>query len=383
MLTKSRLDYFDYAKAFAIFSVVLVHIGFPGNSNYQLFIIPLFFMAVGYNTYVPSKRTSKESLVGRFKTVLLPFWGFMLLYLLVELIRAPYIGYGDMRLVIPGLVNVIYGSGNIPNNSGIFDGIRELQYYVDPSSLAANLIMPTNPHLWFLPALFMACVIFYFIMEKAKKSRLSHALMVVILVFLASLEVIIPQIKQLPYGLGRGFIGTAFMLVGFWMRKYEIFDRGKNFAIPVAGVSFFLAAMSMLLGSNGSSYVNSYYGEYGVFSVFMTFLGGAGAACFVLYLCRLIELLPLPKIKSTLSLIGRNTMSIYCWHMLYKFIFDVLYLKIFDTPPCPDQFFMSLLPLSAWWYMLLEAVAIIFVCIFMVKLKAKTRGRANRRLQSK
>lgn len=375
-MTKNRLDYLDYAKAFAIFYVLLIHIGFAELNNSVLFAMPLFFILVGY-TYVPGKRTLKENIVGRFKTVLLPFWKFMLVYIFVELVRAPYFGYGNSMIAIPALINMVYGSGYIPNNSGIFNGILDIRYFVDRSSISVDLITSTNPHLWFLPVLFTACVLFYFIMEKVKKSCFSNVLVVVILLLLASLEVIFPQIKQLPYGLGRGFLGAAFMLAGFWMRKHEVFDKKKRVVIPTVCLSCFLAVMSMFLGSNGSSFVISYYGPYGIFSVFITFVGGLGAVYFVLCLCKLIDLLPLPKIKATLSLIGRNTMIIYCWHMLFKFIFDVLYLKIFDTPAYPDQFFMAVLPLNAWWYMILEAAAIIVICIFMNKFKFQRKNKTN------
>lgn len=367
-----RVHYLDYAKAFALFTVLLIHTGFPGGNNYVLFAIPLFFITVGY-TYVPCRRTLKENIVSRFITVLLPFWGFMLFYIILELIRAPYIGYGDSRLAIPAFINMGYGSGYIPNNSGLFSGLLDFMHYVDTSSVSVDLVTPTNTHLWFLPALFTACVLFYSVIERTRKKWWSSVFSIITLIFLASLEVIVPQIKQLPYGLGRGFLGAAFMLTGFWMREYAIFNKKNAFTVVAMAVSFSLVLLSLLLGSTGRTLVISHYGPHGVFSVFMTFIGGTGAACFVLYLCKLIGLSPLTKIKAMLSLIGRNTMVIYAWHMALKFILDIFYIKIFREPICPDQFYMRLLPSNAWWYMILEVVVIIFVCILMQRLITRVK----------
>ena len=46
---------------------------------------------------------------------MVPFWMFMTVSALLEAVRARLIGYGNVRVVIPVIVNLIYGSGLFPN----------------------------------------------------------------------------------------------------------------------------------------------------------------------------------------------------------------------------------------------------------------------------
>lgn len=381
-MNTKRLAYLDYAKAFAILVPVFAHIGFSEIGNLALFCIPVFWVVAGY-TYVPGRRSLKESIAAKFKAILLPFWGFMFLYIIVELIRAPYVGYADSRFAILGLLNTVYGSGCIPNRSGLLDGILPFKNYMVQSNLFIDIITPTNNPLWFLPAFFIASILFCCIIEKTKKKHWSRLPILVALILLTSLEVVIPGLKQLPYGLGRGFLGAAFMMIGFWMKQYDFFNKRKSVILPAVAVSFFIAISSILLGFNGRGMVSSNYGSYQIFGIFMTFVGGVGAACFLLYVCMLIEKLPFSRIKNALSLVGKNTFVIYVWHMLFKFIFDVIYLEAFNSPVSRDKYYMVLLPSSAWWYMILEVVAIVFVCVLMGEFKTKIKFNFNRKLQPK
>ncbi|MFI3295014.1 MAG: acyltransferase [Rikenellaceae bacterium] len=370
MKNNTRFGFIDLGKTLAIIFILLIHNGFSGLNNVVLFAMPLFFFCSGY-LFTPGRRTLKQTAIAQFKKVLLPFWGLMIVYAVVELIRAPYVGYGDPEIIRPA-INAIYGSSALPNPNGIFDALRSIRTYnSDPRAIV--LISPTYCHLWFLPAFFTASIIFSFIAERVRK--LSFRIIAIIaLVFLSSLESTIPELYQLPYGIGRGFMGASFMLVGFQMRKIAIFEPQKRrVAIPLFVIGLCVAVVSILLGSTGGAYIVSYYGSYGILSTYLTFLGGLGALFCVLYICKLLSDALSISEKSLSSIIGRNTMTIYGWHFLIIFILDVLYVNIFSLSFEPDAYYMALLPVdSAWWYMILKVVAVIAICIGFAQSRRST-----------
>lgn len=372
-----RLDFLDFGKAMAILGVLCVHIcasGFPSVNNYALFLIPVFFVVAGY-TYNPEKRTTADNIRARFTSLMPTFWKFMLLYIVVELVREPWFGYGSPKMAFSALINAAYGSGFIPNAGGLLQDVATFIPYKTSSPYSVDLITPTNCMLWFLPAMFTGCVLFYVLEKISRTSTVVKVLVVAGLVLCASLESVIPQIKQLPYGLGRGFFGAAYMLMGFWMNQYGLFRRGgKSLALAMFGLCLCLAALAGFLGSTGSAYVASYYGPYGIASVYLTFVGGVAATCCVLYICRGIEHLHLPSVTGALSRVGRSTMTIYCWHMVFIFMLDALYFGISGKPTSPDEFNMALLPADAWWYMLFEIVVVasLGTCLHFFKAQRAT-----------
>ncbi len=373
MKNNRRLDFIDLGKTIALIFILLIHNGFSELNNVVLFAIPLFFFSSGY-LFTPGKRTLKQTAIAQFKKILLPFWGLMIVYAAVELIRAPYVGYGEPDIIRP-TINAIYGSSALPNPNGIFDVLQSIRTYnSDPRSIV--LISPTDCHLWFLPAFFTASIIFTFIAERVRKLNI-RIITIIALVFLSSLESVIPELYQLPYGIGRGFMGAAFMLVGFEMRKIAIFSPEKRpVATALFAIGLSVAVISILMGSTGSAYIVSYYGQYGILSTYLTFIGGLGGSFCVLYICKFLSGAISISEKSLSTIIGRDTMIIYGWHFLIIFILDLLYINVFSLSFEPDIYYMALLPVdSAWWYMILKVVAVIAICIGSTQFIDKRGGR--------
>ena len=70
-------------------------------------------MASGITTN-DSKYGFKEYITHLSKRLLPPFWIAMLVYTILEIFRAQLVGYGNIKIIFPGLINAIYGSGKIP-----------------------------------------------------------------------------------------------------------------------------------------------------------------------------------------------------------------------------------------------------------------------------
>ena len=371
----TRNNFIDYAKALCIIFVVFIHVGFSSLNNIILFAMPVFFAATGY-TFSYGKRRILQNVTQRFRTVMVPYFMLMLVYTLVETIRANLFGYGDVSIAYPSLANAIYGSGIIPFNGGIFDKLKLLMSYKAQLQNGVDLILPSNCHLWFLPAMFTAYTLFVFLVKIARRNHFLKIVSVLFLLIFASVEVIIPGFCQLPFGLGRGAIGAAFMLLGFWIRDYNLLEnKSKTYYLITNLLAVALFIISLMSGANGSALVRSVYGQYGILSVLATFIGGVSGIWVVCSLCMGIEKLPFEGVKNLLSYIGRNVMTVYAWHMAYKFLFDVVYIMLIKSSDLSllDEYKMGLMPENSMWFMLFEAIAVIVICLLWSKIICKVK----------
>lgn len=368
-----RSNYIDYAKALCIVMVVFIHTGFSALNNIILFAMPLFFAATGY-TFSMGKRSFGENIIIRFKSIMLPYFLLMLFYTLVEMLRAKLFGYGDARVAYPALINTVYGSGIIPLNGGIFDYLKEIMSYKAQPQTGVDLILPANCHLWFLPAMFTAYLIFSSVVKFVRKNHLSKILVVICLILFASVEVVFMQTYQLPFGLGRGAIGAAFMLFGFWIKEYKLLEnKSKRYYIITNILALVIFVGALYSGSDGSALVRSIYGPHGVLSVFATFVGGVAGIWLIMSLCMIIEKLPTKQIKKLLSYTGRNVMTVYSWHMAVKFLFDAVYICLIKASDFSmlDEYKMGLMPQNSMCFMLFEAIAVISICLLFPKIRKK------------
>jgi fucose 4-O-acetylase-like acetyltransferase len=368
-----RKNYIDYAKALCIVLVVFIHTGFSALNNIILFAIPLFFAATGY-TFSIGKRSFRQNIILRFRSIMLPYFLLMLFYTLIEMLRANLFGYGDARVACPALVNTVYGSGILPLNGGVFDSLKEIMSYKAQPQMGVDLILPANCHLWFLPAMFTAYLIFSLVVKFVRKNHLSKLLVVICLILFASVEVVFTQACQLPFGLGRGAIGAAFMLFGFWIKEYKLIEnKSKIYYILTNIFALVLFIGALYFGSDGSAFVRSIYGPHGALSVFAAFIGGVAGIWLILSLCRMIENFPMKRLKKLLSYTGRNVMTVYAWHMAVKFLFDAVYIYLIKVSDFSmlDEYKMGLMPQTSMYFMAFEAIAVISICLLFPKIRQK------------
>ena len=313
----------------------------------------------------------EQNITQRFKTVMIPYFMLMLFYALIEISRASLFGYGDASIAYSALVNTVYGSGIIPFDGGILDKLKLVMSYKAQPQTGVDLILPSNCHLWFLPAMFTAFSVFTILVRISKRSHLLKIVSVLFLVLFASIEVIIPGICQLPLGLGRGALGAAFMLFGFWLKDYKLFEnKSKVYYLVTNLIAVLLFAGALRLGSDGSALVRSVYGPYGILSVFATFVGGVSGIWFAFSICMGIEKLRFERIKKLLSYMGKNVMTVYAWHMAFKFLFDAVYILLIKSSDLSllDEYKMGLMPENSMWFMLFEAIAVIVICLLWSKM---------------
>lgn len=369
-MNRKRIEYLDYAKAFAIFTVLFNHsaIEFRGMN---CFTMAVFFISSGY-TYNSDKDSFGVCFVKKLKRLMVPFWIAMAASALLEAVRAPFIGYGSAKAAIPVIANLIYGSGLFPNFGNLGKILMEIPPYTYNTKYMIDIVMPTNCQLWALPVMFTGYMMFYLYRKTVKReSVFTDIAAIVVLLLLASVETI-PGIFQLPFGIGRGFVCAAFMIVGFRCREHSVFEDTN---VPRIIVLMFIFAVgvigSILLGSDMSGMVISAYGPYGVLSVVLTFICGLGSAYVVFMICSFIASLPIKPVKDVLAVVGRNTMEIFLWHFTVFFCFDAIFILICNPVLSPNRFYDELFSEGYLYYRVTRIVLTIVVLSLYGKIKSQ------------
>ena len=367
-MEKKRLYFIDYGKALGILFVLMIHSGIRPLNEYVLFAMPLFFIASGYTLNVQG-RDLKQFAKDRFMKLLIPFWIFSLADILLETARAYFYRYGTYKIAIPALINMIYGSGfKVPDIFGIRELIVTNVPYVQPSEQFMDVILPTNCHLWFLPAMFTASLLAFIILKNFRERKIVLIAMSLILVLVAALESPSDAV-QLPYCIGRGCIGAVFIIVGYLLKERSFFENSKmplKIAVFVVTSAVSLSFIKVL-GIHGEAMVRSQYGPFGIWSAFLTFAGGSAAAIAVLSLFNILEQVGIGIIGTILSVIGQSTMEIYLWQFFGFFALEVLYFLISGESASPDKHWMNVLPPSASWYKIFETIMVIALTVLMKK----------------
>ena len=371
-----HLNYIDYGKVFCIFYVLMVHSGFSSLNNAVAFCMPFFFFVAGMN-FNPDKRNLRELAAARFKQLIIPYWLLIMFYNGVDAARLKIFGTGYVLGWKATLSNLLYGSFILPDFpffTNLMKGV--INCPADPPNVC---ISPTNCHLWFLPAMFSASIIFALLAPKFKKefSAPKFVLAVFALLCLASLEVHFRCLNQLPWGLGRGFYAAAIMLSGFCLRRHAPSDALDLKKRPL--LFAFLAAAYLLtipLHSHGALIIRSIYGDYGVASLFISSIGGACGAAALLMLMKQFDDLRGGREIKLLGKFGKNTLWIYGLHFFFFFLVELVYFTLGGKFQ-PDRFYMDLIPNSGIYLLvnLVQVAAAFFGGLYAAKLWYKTKER--------
>lgn len=347
MPEKVRIRYWDYIKGLCLIMVlfnhfqIINHFYAPVYNTIAFFHLGAFFVAAGF-FFNPEKRTFAENVKTRFKGTMLPFWIACVVYAFFEMFRATWMNYLQLKNIpVDTGLSMVWGSLCLPK-------IEFLQKIFTPFLIQTEIrindfqpMLPSMVHLWFLPAMFTASVMFYFLAGKTLKNHWIKVVTVVVLVALGTVESISPLIGQLPWGLTRGFVGAALMLCGFWIKQYKLLEI-KN--IPVIIISILLCigiTILIVLSNTPASWVifpKTYYGPA------LIFIGSiCGTWCY-LWLFKAFDKLKVEWPKAAIEWVGKYSMEIYLWHILIRDTLAYIYLHIRGIEPVRDPFLYCLLP---------------------------------------
>ncbi len=194
-----RESYLDIAKGIGIILVILGHmdIGFIKNYFYS-FHLPLFFVISGICFHLTDhfldylKKKSMKCLI-------------------------PYAVFGMLIVLVESKTGYLYNTGF---KSNLIYLIKQERYST----------------LWFLATLFLASLLFYFIVKLCKKPSIILAVSLV----LSAVFVYLDQnsIRALPWNLDTAFIVLGFMSFGYFLKNFKgIIDKLVAFSgIKKAGI---------------------------------------------------------------------------------------------------------------------------------------------------
>ena len=341
MREKERVEYLDYAKAISIFIVLMCH-RLLLKVHILGFAMPAFFIISGYTS--KTEIDLRSYALKKAKAVLVPYWTACAVYSIIDVIRAYAFGYSNWLIIFPGLGSLVYGSSyNIPVIGEFGKFIKES--YINGNlntPWLMNIMTPLNCHLWFLPVLFSGSIIFAIIMRYRKWGPLTDFLLIVVLILTGAIE-LIPGMIQLPYGIVRGFVAAAYILIGRILKERDIFNKGS--VMQKTCTSIAAAAIGIFLGTKG--YMNgtwnmSYYGDGGVVGLYISFIAGLLLVYAGVMLCKMIWCSPFEKLKYVLGVIGRNTLPTYLWHFVIYFLADLFAVYVIGWQTTPEPYYVEM-----------------------------------------
>lgn len=292
IVMKKRLSYIDVAKAFAIFYIVLGHTIVHSQNSYLAlkfvcsFHVVLFFVLSGFTFKI---NTSFKSFAKKkFLRIMVPYFIWAVLFLIPYYILGRNTGeeLGTSQSFNLGVMlkNIIYANGN-------------------------NASLKQNSSLWFLPALFIIEIGYYFIIKFTKGNYKKETITLLILIMCGYMfSNYFPFI--LPWAINT-FVNIGFFFyIGYLLNEHNVLEK---FNVKVLAIICLIIGLFCCFWGNKVhlSYIDFYYGNY----IFMV-LSGLFLSTFTICLSKVIDKC------SMLEYVGRNTMEILIFHKLFVIIFQ-------------------------------------------------------------
>ncbi|HEX9059905.1 MAG TPA: acyltransferase family protein [Clostridia bacterium] len=273
---KQRIEWIDTARGIGMLLVMFAHA--PISNTLSKFIyafhMPLFFFISGY-LFNSNKYTNGANFIkSKFKTLIMPFFVFSFVNSLFWLVLRRFSNHSGISVYKPFL--------------GMFVAIRGTDWTVCQATL------------WFVAALFMAELIFYFTLHVTKSTRY----LIIILICYSIIGCAYSRFVHvsLPWSIDVSFVGILFFGIGYLIRQNNIFETYKIVKVSLLPVYVLLWIVIAWLNSNISMF-SGVYGNYILFYLSAI----AGVFAFII-LCKNI------KLVRFITYIGENTFVFLAFH---------------------------------------------------------------------
>ena len=278
----NRVLFIDYIKAVTMILVIMGHVNYA-NQGIKAWIysfhMPVFFFVSGLLLKNDIKKwiEIKTIIQSKFSRLMIPFFLWSLIF---------------AKLTIPNVVKIFYGSYWSISSSG---------------SLTS---------LWFLPAMFVALLLYYFTVWKVRVFSTMWGKLL-ILFFSLIIGCFLPRVKfGYPWCANVAFIAFSFLLLGvifkpYIFNAYNIFrQNNRKSVLRCFAFTTIMLGITLLYKYNHpeSGYVLMGNARYGCFPLFVL-----PAFCGILMLVSFSMLLELLRVKGNglLSFVGQNTLCIF------------------------------------------------------------------------
>lgn len=303
-MESKRIEWIDYAKAIAIFCVVLLHanVPYPAKGLIRVWVIPLFFFLSGIFANTQRYTTYRDFFVKKGLHILIPYIGFNILTYLFWLIIGRNYGYDAATHIAwyKPLWGIIYGE------------YSHIIHYIP---------------IWFLACLFTTESLFYLIFRHIQDSKI-YWLTVLAIMVVGGLNYIYNPVA-LPWGINISLPMMVFYAVGNYFsnkiknNQYRLLQAKYT---PLWFIASLLTVVIVYCLNPGEVLV--FKNEYGNYLLF--FIGAFAGIIMLNTLCRVMEYFS--KYNTWLSFIGRNTLVVLCLHLdVFTLIKGITYF-IFNLP---------------------------------------------------
>lgn len=292
-----RFDYVDIAKGIGIMLVIMGHIEYDYVPFCGSVHIPLFFILAGYLYDIDKTpgRTYGELVGRRVKRLLVPYFIYNMILYVKYLLKLILSHTFTMRLGMQGFLGFVYSSALLYKN-------------VPAEENFEGFVFGNGP-LWFLTAMAVSSVIFYFVIYFVLNHKFDWTKIIVSSLVLCVLSYTLCRVLPvyLPWSIEAALLGTVFMLMGMCLRKYRVIEKtAKQYWLPVLCVLLF----ALLHHINGAA--NLALQDYGKFMSVYLVLGLLGTVVVLWISCRFAHNIIINK---ALSYVGQNTLIILAFHM--------------------------------------------------------------------
>lgn len=300
-MEQKRWDFLDMAKGIGIFLVVLGHIEYIGEGTLKWifsFHMPLFFMVGGvlFRLKKEEERPFSETLFKRVRGILIPYISFSLALLTMAVLdfflKLPHHPSVSKRMIARGAVDTFTGYG-------------------------VHI-------LWFLPAYFLAMLLFYLLVRTLKKGQVPAVILILCVGSLMTAERLglrdyISMEGPLLWIFGvnllivflRSFLALPFVYAGWLLGRTFLRNPVKHRKGEVI--------WGLLLMYNGFSFSQdlSVFDLHYLYVEPLHYLSAASTCIGLLFLLRH---LPVSRI---LSYLGRNSLIIMCTHASFFVVYYI------------------------------------------------------------
>lgn len=193
-INKTRIEWIDIAKGIGIFLMVIGHTSIPKIGSHWIysFHMPLFFFLSGY-LFNPNKYSIKELFIRKTKTMIIPYFFFVLL------------NWGGCEL---------------------------LQYHqYPPHSLLKTIINGSQGAIWFIYVLFFTEISFYLIYKLKNYIHSNYIVTIIVLLFTITSYFMYLNEIHFPYKLEVVGFSLLFYGTGYFIKNKSFFSQKINIYI--------------------------------------------------------------------------------------------------------------------------------------------------------
>ncbi|KRL52474.1 acyltransferase family protein [Furfurilactobacillus rossiae] len=300
-MRKKRIEWLDIARGITILAVVIGHTFQSQTFSMQTlpakiifaFHMPLFFIVSGYLFHQQRLRIVLRKGI---RSLLVPYLGtsgiFIIAFVLAKFNILPDIFFSPFHDIRQLVVSILYGFGGGPFGT------------VNPFGWNIALI----GIIWFLLAMFWTNLIFQAIYQYSKRYSNCDVVLAIFVSIIVVIGINLARLWILPLALDSAFLAVAFFYVGYLLQKIDLEALIRQpMIIFVMLLLWLVSAKNGLFQMSAISYIPS--------GNFLTAIIGGVSGTLVIFALSMF-LKRFSRIKKTLSLLGRRSLVMMCFHAI-------------------------------------------------------------------